>query len=412
MTRVLMVGYSRGFLSGLREAAPSRSVTVLEEPDIIRKRRVREAVRDLPCVSEVVPAAYHQATEFLDAGLAIDRRWGVEAVVPGVEYAVPAAAALAARLGLPGATEQAALTLRDKLRLREVTARAGVINPEWREIRGPQDILRFAGDGAVVIKPADRQASVGVRVLNRVAPAEAAALWGELVEAGEASQLPDRRLRRRYLAERRLRGPEYSVEALIQCGRLVFFNVTEKALVPGPRPIELGHVVPAPLDSAVMGRLREAMRMLVAATGISTGVLHAEWILTASGPALVECAGRCPGDRIVDLIDLAYGMRLRQCLIELLAGRSPALPSGSRQAAAIRFLEGSPGRVTRVEGVDALRDRDEVEEVHVGVSPGDELRAWSSSWDRPGYAIVTGPDGDAARRRARAAAAAARIVTV
>lgn len=411
MTRVLMVGYSRGFLRGLADAAPPRSVVVLEEPDIIRKRGVHEVVRELPCVARVVPATYHQARDFLGTGLALNRRWRFEAVVPGVEYAVPAAAALAERLGLPGATERAALTLRDKLRLRAVTARAGVRNPEWREIAGPEDLLRFAGDGPVVIKPADRQASVGVQVLDGVTAADAPKRWRELVEADEAAQLPDRPLRHRYIAERRLLGPEHSVEALTRNGELLFLNVTEKAVMPGPRPIELGHVVPAPLARATLGRLRRAMRALVAATGFQTGVLHAEWILTTDGPALVECAGRCPGDRIVDLIDIAYTMRLRESLIDLLAGRTPELPHGPRAAAAIQFLEGQPGRVTRVEGVDALRGHADVKELRVDVGPGDELREWRSSWDRPGYAIVTGPDGAAVRARARAVAGAARIVT-
>lgn len=411
MTRLLMVGYSRGHLAGLDDVLPARSVVVIEEPDIIRKRSVLEATGRLACVSEVVPAAYHQASEFLEAGLAIHERRGVDAVMPGIEYAVEAAAALAARLGLPGASEGAARTLRDKLRLREVTSQAGVRNPQWREVKGPQDLVSFAGDDPVVLKPTDRQASLGVRVLDRLLAEQAPDLWRTMVGADEAEHVPDRLLRRRFLAERRLDGPEYSVEALVRRGELVFRNVTEKELIGGPLPIELGHVVPAPLHTATADAFDEAMRALVHATGFSSGILHAEWILTADGPALIECAGRCPGDRIVDLIDLAYGTHLRLGLVELLSDRSPDLQRHPRRAAAIRFLSGSPGRVTAVEGVERLGEDADVEEIRVTVAPGDELHEWRSSWDRPGYVIVTAPDGDAARARAMEAADAISITT-
>ena len=45
----------------------------------------------------------------------------VDGVLPGLEYAVEGAAYLAARLGLPGAGESAARTLRNKMLLREAT---------------------------------------------------------------------------------------------------------------------------------------------------------------------------------------------------------------------------------------------------------------------------------------------------
>ncbi|WP_409235207.1 ATP-grasp domain-containing protein [Streptomyces sp. PA5.6] len=409
--QVVFVGYNAAYLRAIDGSVPDGSVVVLEEPDIIRKRDLRDAAARFGCLDRIVPAHYQQSAGALDLAADLAARRPVAAVVPGLEYAVPAAAALAEKLGLPGATEPAAQALRDKVRLREVCDAGGVRGPRWREVHGPEDILAFAGGGPVVVKPANRQASVGVQLLDSVDAATAAAAWERTSSAAEYEQVPDRHMRWRFLAEERLRGPEYSVEALVRQGEIIFHNVTAKTVVPGPYPVELGHLLPAPLDRDTRAAFEEAMRALVAATGYRTGILHAEWILTASGPALVECAGRCPGDYLIDLNDLAYGTRIRLALIDLLAGRPVALPRTAQRASAIRFLAAGPGTVTAVEGTDAARALPGVRTVEIDVEAGQEVRPWASSWDRAGHVIATGPDADSARRRVLDAAAAIHITT-
>ncbi|KUN29518.1 hypothetical protein AQJ23_01765 [Streptomyces antibioticus] len=409
--QVVFVGYNAAYLRAIDGSVPSGSVVVIEEPDIIRKRDLHDAAARFDCLDRIVPASYQQSAEALDLAAELTAVRPVAAVVPGLEYAVPATAALAEKLGLPGATETAAQALRDKVRLREVSGAGGVRNPRWREVHGPADIVEFAGDGPVVVKPANRQASVGVQLLDSVDAATAAQAWERTSSAAEYEQVPDRQLAWRFLAEERLQGPEYSVEALVQRGDIIFENITAKTVIPGPYPVELGHLLPAPLDRDTQTAFETAMRALVAATGFQTGILHAEWILTESGPALVECAGRCPGDYLIDLVDLAYGTRIRLTLIDLLAGRTVALPGSARQTSAIRFLAAEPGTVTKVAGLDTAQELPGVEVAEVDVEAGQEVRPWASSWDRAGHVIATGPDADTTRQRVLDADAAIRIAT-
>ncbi|WP_306334504.1 ATP-grasp domain-containing protein [Streptomyces sp. KL118A] len=409
--QVVFVGYNAAYLRAIDGSVPAGSVVVLEEPDIIRKRELRDAAARFACLDRIVPAHYQQSAGALDLVAELEAERPVAAVVPGLEYAVPAAAALAEKLGLPGATESAAQALRDKVRLREVCDAGGVRGPRWREVHGPEDIIDFAAEGPVVVKPANRQASVGVQLLDSVDAASAARAWERTSSAAEYEQVPDRHLRWRFLAEERLRGPEFSVEALVRQGEIIFHNITAKTVIPGPYPVELGHLLPAPVDRDTQGAFEAAMRALVAATGYRTGILHAEWILTASGPALVECAGRCPGDYLIDLNDLAYGTRIRVALIDLLAGRPVSLPRTAHLTSAIRFLAAEPGTVTEVAGTDAARALPGVRTVEVDVEAGQEVRPWASSWDRAGHVIATGPDADSARRRVLDADAAIRITT-
>ncbi|MET8856064.1 ATP-grasp domain-containing protein [Streptomyces sp. NPDC004579] len=409
--QVLFVGYNAAYLRAIDGRVPSGSVVVIEEPDIIRKRELRDAAARFDCLDRIVPASYQQSADALDLAVDLSAARPVAAVVPGLEYAVPAAAALAAKLGLPGATEGAAQALRDKIRLREAAAAGGVRNPRWREVHGPEDILDFAGDGPVVVKPANRQASVGVQVLDSVDATTAAGAWERTSSAAEYEQVPDRPLDWRFLAEERLEGPEFSVEALVREGEIVFENVTAKTVIPGPYPVELGHLLPAPLDQETRDAFGTALRALVAAVGFGTGILHAEWILTESGPTLVECAGRCPGDHLIDLIDLAYDTGIRLTLIDLLAGRPVELPRSSRRTSSIRFLAAEPGTVTEVGGEETAKALPGVRAVEVDVEAGQEVRPWASSWDRAGHVIATGPDADTTRRHVLAAVAAVRIAT-
>ncbi|MEU2439775.1 ATP-grasp domain-containing protein [Streptomyces rubradiris] len=409
--QVVFVGYNAAYLRAIDGNVPSGSVVVIEEPDIIRKRELRDAADRFDCLDRIVPASYQQSAEALDLAAELTATRPVAAVVPGLEYAVPATAALAEKLGLPGATEAAAQALRDKVRLREVSGAGGVRNPRWREVHGPEDILEFADGGPVVVKPANRQASVGVQLLDSVDAASAAEAWERTSSAAEYEQVPDRALAWRFLAEERLRGPEFSVEALVREGEVIFENVTAKTVVPGPYPVEQGHLLPAPLDSGTQEAFGTALRKLVAATGFGTGILHAEWILTEDGPTLVECAGRCPGDYLIDLIDLAYGTRIRLTLIDLLAGRPVTLPRSAQRTSAIRFLAAEPGTVTGITGLDEAQRMPGVHVAEVDVEAGQEVRVWASSWDRAGHVIATGPDAETTRRRVLDADAAIRIAT-
>jgi biotin carboxylase len=409
--QVWFVGYNTPYLRAIDRKVPSGSIVVIEEPDIIRKRELHSAPAGFDCLDRIVPATYQQSTEALDLAVERAAARSVAAVVPGTEYAVPVAAALAAKLGLPGATEPAAHTLRDKVRLREVAGAGGVRNPRWREVHGPEDILGFAGTGPVVVKPANRQASVGVQLLDSVDATTAALAWERTSSAAEYEHVPDRPLDWRFLAEERLQGPEYSVEALVRRGEIVFENITAKTVIPGPYPVELGHLLPAPLDPDTQLGFETAIRALVAALGFQTGILHAEWILTESGPTLIECAGRCPGDHLTDLVDLAYDTRIRLALIDLLAGRSVELPRSPKRTSAIRFLAAEPGTVTEVAGVDTAKVLPGVHAVEVSVEVGQDVRPWASSWDRAGHVIATGPDADTAGQNVLDADSAVRITT-
>ncbi|MFE0737328.1 ATP-grasp domain-containing protein [Streptomyces sp. NPDC058855] len=393
--QLVMIGFFPAFIRSLEQFLPPRSLTVVEDPGIYAKKPIAAMEGSFRCLTEVRLAAYQQSGDAVEEVRRVHDEHGVTGVLPGMEYAVEAAAEAAAALGLPGLGTNAARTLRDKIVLRETTSAAGMAAPAFRELRSADDLAAFLaqeGRGEVVLKPANRQASLGVRFLAPgIPPEEVTAAWHATTGADEGAQIADRPMTWRYLAEERLAGPEISAEALVSEGRLLFLNITAKTTADGPHPVELGHVLPAALPPATHEALRTGMESLVDAAGIGSGILCAEWILTDDGPVLVECAGRCPGDSIMDLIALAWGGDFHHHLARVLRGETPDLPAGAVQCAAIRFLHSSPGTVAAIDGVDEARALPGVQNITVTATPGLVVTGLHSSWDRLGHVIAVGP---------------------
>ncbi|MFJ9559201.1 ATP-grasp domain-containing protein [Streptomyces fuscichromogenes] len=401
----VLCGFSKGLISDLDSLLPAASVLVVEDEYVSAARDVPRRIVNHPCVAGVVHAPVQNEQEPARVVRAVSRPRHIRAVVPATEYGVVAAAALADAWGLPGAGTPAAAILRDKAALRAHADSAGLPQPRWQPAEGVADVVAFraAHGGRCVLKPADRQASLGVRLLD--ADDDAALAWVGTTTADEPRMRARDTGAGRFLVEERLCGPEVSVECLVDGGELLFLNITEKLLHPGPSPVELGHVVPASLPPEVTGELHRLMRLLVTSTGFGSGVLHAEWILVDGvRPHLVECAGRLPGDSIDLLIDLAYGGRIVADLLAVLAEGDPPTRGPALAGAAIRFLSAQPGVVRTVTGLTESRAAEGVREVDLAAEPGTVVKEVTSSWDRIGHLLATGTTGADAGRNAAAAA--------
>ncbi|MGW4210889.1 ATP-grasp domain-containing protein [Lentzea sp. NPDC004789] len=408
MKPVIVVGFVGVTIGLVAEFQPDDSVIYVEEPDVVRKRHVRDQIEGVGFVRGLIEWEYltqGKADEFFHTYRDLDPA----AVVPAIEYATPFAARLAERYGLPGATFGAAQIMRDKALLRRVTAAAGIPNPASVRVTSPADVLAFLRGGPIVLKPSNRQASVGTQVIHD--PDEVERAWAHCTAQDEGVFVPDRPMELSMLAEEFVDGEEFSVEMLVRGGEPLWANVTGKQLVPGPRPVELAHIVPADIPAELDELLKEETARVVDATGFRDGIVHCEWIVSDGVPHLVECAGRLAGDGILDVIQLAYPVELLRCYYAVLKGEDPPsdLPARAKAGAAVRFLTIEPGQVESVEGVDEARQLDGVHLLQVTVAPGQRFDGLRSSWDRAGIVMATGDTAAEALRRAENAAATVHI---
>lgn len=405
----VLVGSSIGVLRQLERLLPADSVLVVEDPEICAARGVAASMAQFACVAELVEAPTQGSSNAEHLHERLARPSAVRAVLPGVEYTVVAAARLAQAWGLPHGGTQAVNAFRDKALLRETVRDAEIAQPRWRRVTGKEEVAEFRAEcgGECVLKPAHLQGSNGVQLLGPQDDLDEA--WRQTREADESHLRSADDGDGGYLVEEWLHGTEFSIEALVHRGRIVFHNTTETQVYPGRHPVECGHIVPAELDADPDMPL-EAMRKLVEATGFESGILHAEWILREGKPYLLECAARLPGGYIPLLIALARESDLFQGYLDVLEGREPAPAPAQSNAAAVRFLEARPGQVVEILGTDEARALPGVIDVWLSVEPGDTVHPVTSSWSRAGEVVVVGANRTEVDAMARTAAKTVQIV--
>ncbi|MFG2328772.1 ATP-grasp domain-containing protein [Streptomyces sp. NPDC048604] len=282
------------------------------------------------------------------------------------------------RAGLPGPSFQAAVISRNKALQRGRFRTHGIGQPEFLltdDVAAPA-AAEWAGTRLpVVLKPLSSAGSDGVELAPDAAAFAAAA-------ARRASERP-------ILVEQAVEGPEYSWEALVRDGEVWFANVTAKTTTGAPHFVELEHRAAAPLPPADAERVAALGRAVLDAIGMRTGIVHLEFRLTSEGPAVMEVAVRTPGDYIMELCSLTYGIDWFEMVVRLAVGAElPAPPEGPVRHAASLFVVSDPGEVVALDGLDEVRAHPAVVDAAFRVSVGDTVGRTSSSLQRTAYAVL------------------------
>jgi len=330
--------------------------------------------------------------------VAAHQAYGFTAAVSLTEPGLGPATRVNDLLGLRGNSYEVSRLLKDKLAMRKhLAALGGLIaaaSVAAEEATDEKSLLVFGQQHGypLIVKPSNVTASLGVHRVD--GPEDILGVWRQVEELRERTDLqwggffdvgP-------HIVEEYIDGPEYSIEAFSFDGRHVVVAVTEK-LTSGF--VELGHAQPARIDERAEAVLIGCTTMFLDAIGQTHGASHTEIKLTVNGPKIIEGHNRIGGDRIVDLLEAAYGVDFELLtvgvpfgLTEPLAQRPPLV-----RAAATRFLLGEPGEVIEVAGADAVREHPDVLALDVTVEPGSVIRP-GSNWDRCGQVIAVGVDTD------------------
>lgn len=311
-------------------------------------------------------------------------RGRVDGVLALNDWSSPIAAELAQRWGLPGVGAATVARGHDKYAVRERLAAAGVDDTAHQLVRDAEGVREFfarTGADAVVLKPLDGGASLGVRIAGSPEQAVAA-----LPEAYGFSG------RDAVLAEEYLDGTEYSLEAVVRAGRTVATVVTEKICSAPPRFIELRHLVSPPGAPHEAGAA-EFVQGLVDALEIDDAVLHVEAKLTGRGWRLIEVALRPAGGLIADLVAATHGINLYEEQLRLALGMPGVVPTtpggvyaGVQFAAGVGTVVDAPSMFEVRDGLDDIRFAERL------LPPGTPVPDVSANWWRAGYVLGVGAD--------------------
>ncbi|MEU6770895.1 ATP-grasp domain-containing protein [Streptomyces sp. NPDC046759] len=320
-----------------------------------------------------------------------------DAVVSIQEHALLSLAALNERLGLRGPGSHTARLVTDKWAMRTRLAERGLSPVAAALGRTADDLRAFGAEHGFpfIAKPVAATGSFGVVLVE---PHRVDAIAEEFAGTGASA----------FLMEERLDGPEMSVESFSFAGRHVVLALTDKST--GDGFVETGHTVPAELDENVAAEVVALAGAFLDAVGLSDGPSHVEVKLTAAGPRIVEGHCRRGGDRINELVRLAYGVDMEELTVAWALGRAEPLtaPPAALRASAIRFAEAPCGELVAVSGKEEVVADPDVTEVRVLHEVGRRIGPVRWSGDRAGYVIATGKTP--AQAAAKAAQGAARLV--
>lgn len=314
-------------------------------------------------------------------------------------------AAVAGALQLPGIRYEAAEKATHKVRMREALRAAGVPVPDFRgvwaidEARAAAAAIGFP----VVLKPVDNMGARGVIRADR--PEDIEAAYRHAQAASTSGEV---------IVEAYLDGPELSIDALVYRGEVVCWGVADRIIQNGtPHFVELGHTLPSALPPDVQARACKVMEDAMRALGITHGAAKGDVKVTKDGIFIGECAARLSGGWMSShTFPLATGYSMIRGAIEIALGRRPEIPPLSHRVAAERcYLPKRSGRITKVEGLDAVRKMPGVAAVIERFGVDDEQPPLRSNLDKTGHVIAVGETREEVERTIRSALAAIRVET-
>lgn len=278
---------------------------------------------------------------------------------------------VAERVGLPGIAYETALKATDKARMREAFLAHGVPSPRYlvadgaRASAGLSRLPELSDLGLpVVVKPVDNMGARGTRRID-----DPSALAEAIATAVGFSRS------HRAIVEEYLDGPEFSVDAIVEDGRITVCGIADRHIAFPPHFIEMGHTMPTEAGSAAVAAIVAAFEKGVRALGITHGAAKGDVKLTARGPAIGEIAARLSGGYMSGwTFPYSSGVMPTEAALNLAVG----LPAGDltprwSMTSAERAFISIPGRVRRVAGFEAACKLPGIKEGFLRVRSGDAV---------------------------------------
>ncbi|MBF5001849.1 ATP-grasp domain-containing protein [Nocardia sp. BSTN01] len=311
-----------------------------------------------------------------------------DGVLSSCDYYLPAVAAIAEDLGLPGPSREAVDAACRKDRTRAVCEAAGVPGPSfavaqhWDELSGAARELGYP----LVVKPVDLCGGMFVRRVDDVVQLRRAfeAIAGFPVNARGQLRAPQ------ILIEECVHGPEYSVETVTVRGQTTVVGVTDKQLSGAPAFIEAGHMFPAAVSADERAALADVACAAIDALGLDDTVAHTEIKCGAEGPRLIEVNPRPAGNRITELVRRVTGIDLAAVHAEVAAGGIPDVtprPTDTGSAAIAFAVADREGVLAATSGAGHWGDDSRIVE-HAVAEPGTRVRIATDNNTYLGHVMV------------------------
>ncbi|MBU0705910.1 ATP-grasp domain-containing protein [Patescibacteria group bacterium] len=207
-----------------------------------------------------------------------------------------------------------------------------------------------------------------------------------------------------YLVEEYMMGPEISIDALVQDGKVTIMGIEEQIRMEPPYFIQLGAKLPFNCPSEQMKEIKTLVSNTIKAMGIRNSATHTEIIFTKDGPKIVEIGCRFGGDDLHDTIleVTGYSMMYESVMIALGVKRKYSVKTLCHTAMEY-LLPTKAGVVQEIYIHPDLKNDPDVTEVFLYVKPGDSVSPPPACFDFLGYVATRGSSIEAAERKLKRA---------
>lgn len=324
----------------------------------------------------------------------LEKKYNIVAVFSLNEYRVPLAAKIKEFLKLPyGLSYDAAMKCRNKKDARKVLKGLGENSVKHAIIRNLIEAKEFISQNGlpVVIKPSNDAGSQLVACCTTILDVE------EAVDniISRKTNLVNVELDSEFLIEEFLDGPEFSVETITYRGKSKVVAITSKKILSSLIPLEIGHTVPAILDSNIEEDIENIVIRSHELLGINDTVTHTEIKVTRNGPRIIEVNARPGGDNIPSLVKAVTGVDLHAASILLALGKNvTTIDDCNAKKADIRYFIAEEDGYAKIGDLSELYNNDNVKKIDLPIEQGMKVQKSTSNYDRIGYFMCFDEDDE------------------
>jgi hypothetical protein len=286
---------------------------------------------------------------------------------------------IARHLGLDALTEESALLVRDKQRMKIRFRELGFRTAEYRRIHSIADVAAFARTVGypVIIKPLLGFACLDTVRVNSESELDHVNLGGWLS----------------WIVESFVSAREWEICALVLHGEVLAWF---PSYMPAP-PIETlrgamnANISAGPSDLKALLPLGPIVEKLVEGFHLGTGYLHMELFFeNPENVTLGEIGLRLAGCEIPANHGVAYGFDIYNSLIDIHLGRRPEIPKWPHCAAGDLLLPAKAGRIHEITPIHKLKELPGVLEGSLRFKAGDDVQLRRASHFCAGYVHIVG----------------------
>lgn len=361
--------------------------------------------RDIADVVVSVDVSDVEATVAAVRVLAVGEDEPIRAVVAFREHSVPAAASVAADLGLSFVGEDVARIARDKYVMRKTLEAEGIPQPMYGLARTVDEAIEQADriGFPVVVKPVVNNDTSYIRrvadidELRRCFPSLQYGAWHV---KGNASLYNWARhdYGNAVIIEEFLPGLDVSVESIVTDGQTHVVAIHDKPNPEeGPYLVDVRYTTPSKLPMDTQLCIHHLTGEANRAVGINTGATHTELRVREDGTAkILEIAARLGGGPIYQSVLLSTGVDMVDAVLDTARGRQPTLQARSQPVPTgfHLFFAERAGLITAIDGVEETRLDPRVHELALYHGVGDTVELPPQVWQSHGHVVYTADDAD------------------